>query len=182
MAISEDKWLKARGYYEAGLSLSKIKEKTGIARNTISQKAKKEQWEHSKNVDYIEAKEIVAEKKGTVLDKKEQVFLNCADEVADDKIRRKGLVFGFLENALKKNYEILEGGTIEEKLNVGDGVQNFEARKINPKETKELIDGAISIGKSFGVIEDKASVQIANQNQQNNNVDIQGYSVKTIEN
>jgi len=88
MAYSNEQWEKAKAYYEAGLSLAKIKDKTGIARNTISQRAKKEQWEHSANTDYIEAKEIIASKKGTI---SEQSVL-ILDEVADERIRHKKLI------------------------------------------------------------------------------------------
>jgi predicted DNA-binding protein YlxM (UPF0122 family) len=98
MAFNEEQWQRARGYYEAGLSLSQIKDKTGIARNTISQKAKKEQWEQGRNADYIEAREIIAVKKGT---EKEQSIV-CADEVADEKIRHKKLIYGNAEKLAEK--------------------------------------------------------------------------------
>jgi len=88
MAYSEEQWLKAKDYYEAGYTLSKIKDKTGIARNTISQRAKRELWEHSRNVDYIEAKELIATKKGTI---KEHTVL-ILDEVAEESIRHKKLI------------------------------------------------------------------------------------------
>ncbi len=83
MAHSKEVWDKAKAYYEAGLTLSKIKDKVGIARNTISQRAKREQWEHGEHTDYIEAKEVIATKKGT---KKEQL-VTILDEVADERIR-----------------------------------------------------------------------------------------------
>jgi predicted DNA-binding protein YlxM (UPF0122 family) len=102
VAYSDNQWDKAKAYYEAGLSLSKIKDKTGIARNTISQRAKREQWEQGANADYIEAREIIAEKKGTILEQQGQVFLNALDEVAEDNIRRKGLVYGNAEKLAKK--------------------------------------------------------------------------------
>jgi len=98
MAYSNEQWERAKAYYEAGLSLSKIKDKTGIARNTISQRAKKEQWEHSANADYIEAKEVIAVKKGTI---SEQAVL-VLDEVADENIRRKNLVYGNAEKLASK--------------------------------------------------------------------------------
>lgn len=88
MAYSEKQWLDAKGYYEAGLSLSQIKDKTGIARNTISQRAKREQWEQGANTDYIEAKQVIATKKGTV----SEHSLQIADEVAHDKIKHTKLI------------------------------------------------------------------------------------------
>jgi predicted DNA-binding protein YlxM (UPF0122 family) len=98
MAYSETQWLNARGYFEAGLSLSQIQEKTGIARSSISKKSKSEQWQQGKNLDYIEAKELIVEKKAT----ENQHLLNIADEVAEDKIRHKRLIFGNAEKIANK--------------------------------------------------------------------------------
>jgi len=102
MAYTKEQWERAKGYYEGGLSLSKITDKVGIARNTISQRAKREQWEHGKNTEYIEAREIVAEKKGTILEQSGQSVLNIADEIADDNIRRKNLIYGNAEKLAGK--------------------------------------------------------------------------------
>jgi len=167
MAYSPEQWDRAKGYYEAGISLSQIKDKTGIARNTISQRAKREQWEQGKNVDYIEAKEIIAVKKGTVLDKREQVSLDCADEIADEKLRRSNLVFGGVEKALKKMTEIVESGYVEDKINVGDGMQKFEQRKLNTTDMKNALDGYDKASITLGVNQRHANSQI-NVNTQNN--------------
>ena len=104
MAYNEKQWLDARGYYEAGLSLSQIQEKTGIARSSVSKKAKSEQWKHGENTDYIEAKELIEVKKST----KNQHLLNIADEVAYDNIRRKKLIYGAQEKAVERISELLE--------------------------------------------------------------------------
>ncbi len=167
MAYSQEQWDRAKGYYEAGISLSQIKDKTGIARNTISQRAKREQWEQGKNVDYIEAKEIIATKKGTVSDKREQVYLDCADEVADDKLRRLNLVYGGVEKAVQKMNEIVASGHIEEKINVGDGVQQFDKRKLNTTDIKNALDGYDKASVTLGVNERFSNSQI-NVNTQNN--------------
>lgn len=87
MAYTESQWEKAKAYYEAGMSLSQIKDKTNIARNTISQRAKREQWEHSKNSDYIEAKIKVETQKGTILEQSGTVALNIADDIALDRAK-----------------------------------------------------------------------------------------------
>lgn len=44
MAYTESQWEKAKAYYEAGMSLSQIKDKTNISRSKICEKAKKMQW------------------------------------------------------------------------------------------------------------------------------------------
>ena len=167
MAYSQEQWDRAKGYFEAGISLAQIKDKTGIARNTISQRAKKEHWLRGKNVDYIEAKEIIAIKKGTVLDKREQVSLDCADEIADEKLRRKNLVFGGVEKAVQKMNEIIEDGYVEDKISVGDGMQKFEQRKLNATDVKNAIDGYDKASVTLGVNERFSNSQI-NVNTQNN--------------
>jgi len=94
MAYSKDQWIKAKTLYEAGLSLSQIKDRTGIARNTVSQRAKKEQWSSGSNADYIEAKEVIAIKKGT----KTEQEIAILDDIADE--RTKHLIY-FQNSALK---------------------------------------------------------------------------------
>lgn len=146
MAFSDDQWGRARGYYEAGLSLSKIKEKTGIARNTISQRAKKEQWEQGRNSDYVEAKEIIASKKGT---EKEQSII-CADEVADEKIRYKRLIN---DNATKL------AGKINKLADSTD----------DPQDIKHLVDANDKLAITLKVAERHApKTEINNNNLQNN--------------
>ena len=44
MAISKEVWDKAQALYELGDSLSRIADKTGIEKSSISKRAKKEQW------------------------------------------------------------------------------------------------------------------------------------------
>ena len=141
MAYTEVQWERAKAYYEAGLSLSQIKDKTSIARNTVSQRAKREQWEQGKNTEYIEAKVNLAEKKGTILEQSGTVALNIADNIAEEKIIAKGKVFGYVHTALKKMNEIVEHGRVEEKINIGDGMQRFEERKINTSDIKNALDG-----------------------------------------
>ena len=99
MAYSKELWEKARGYYEAGLSLAKIKDKTGIDRSAISKKAKSQQWQQGKNADYIEAKEIIAIKKST----ENQQSLICADEVADERTKHIML----FNNATLRNQSLI---------------------------------------------------------------------------
>lgn len=113
MAYSDTQWEKAKAYYEAGLSLSKIKDKTGIARNTVSQRAKREQWEQGVDTDYIEAKEIIASKKGT----KTEQHIAILDEIADDKIKLNK----FFSNSAVTN-QILTNKAIETLDTKKDGV------------------------------------------------------------
>ncbi len=160
MAYSEEKWNKAKAYFEAGLTLSQISEKTLINKSAISRKAKKQQWQHGKNTDYIEAREIIATKKAT----ESNTSLHFADEDADANIRRKNLVFGGLEKLAQRMNDQVEANKKMDKLNVGMGVQNFEPVELNPQDYKALAEGYASVGKSLGVIEEKPQVAIQNNN------------------
>lgn len=166
VAYTKEQWSRAKGYYEAGLSLSKITEKTTIARNTISQRAKREQWEHGKNTDYIEAKEIIAVKKGT---EREQSLI-CADEVADDIIRRKNLVFGATENLLKKIDYAMDNHKPLEKVNKGDGVQDLIPVEYGANDYKNFADAIDKASITLGVNQRHSSSQIQINNENKNAV------------
>lgn len=132
MAYTENQWEKAKGYYEAGMSLSQIKDKTNIARNTISQRAKKEQWEHGKNADYIEAKIKVETKKGTILEQSGAIALNIADDIAIDKA--KSLLL-FQNSALKNQQKA------NEILEYTEDIKDLEAHARLTKTNKETVLG-----------------------------------------
>lgn len=143
MAYSEEKWNKAKGYYEAGLSLSQINDKTGIDRSAISRKAKKQQWQHGKNADYIVSKEIIATKKTT----ESNTSLICADEVADELIRNKNLVFGVTQKALAKASKMID------ELD-------------NAQDLKHIVDLSDKASLTLGVNQRHAKTEINNTNAQ----------------
>ena len=135
MAYSDTQWDKAKTLYEAGLSLSKIKDKTGIARNTISQRAKREQWEHSTDADYIEAKEIIAIKKGT----KTEQQISVLDEVADERTKH---ILLFQSSAIKnqtlanKAIDTIDKDKIDEK-----NLHSLETHSRITQRNKETVLG-----------------------------------------
>ena len=132
MAYTESQWEKAKAYYEAGMSLSQIKDKTNIARNTISQRAKREQWEHSKNSEYIEAKIKVETQKGTILEQSGTVALNIADDIALDKAKAISL---FQNSALKNQKKA------NELLELTDDMKDLESHARLTKTNKETVLG-----------------------------------------
>lgn len=167
MAHSISTWDLAKGYYEAGLSLSQIKTKTNIARNTISQRAKKEQWEHGRNVDYIKAKEIIAIKKGT---ETEQSII-CADDVSSTQLRRANLVYGASESLLKITQDLITSNNTVEKMNMGDGKQTLQDRELNTTDLKNIADTIDKTSVTLGVNQRHANSQVTvnNTNAQQNN-------------
>jgi len=170
MAISKEKWLEVQGYYEAGLSLAKIKDKTGVDRSTISKKAKNQQWQHGRNTDYIEAKELIVEKKST----ENQHLLNCADIVADDNIRRKNLIFGNAELMASKVPDILESFTKKDKdEETGEVTSEFLMPSKDFKELAEANDKlSITLGVNDRHANSKVEVNTQNNNHSNSEISI----------
>ena len=129
MAYSNIQWEKAKSLYEAGLTLSKIKNKTGIARNTISQRAKREQWEHGVDTDYIAAKEIIAIKKGT----KTEQQISTLDEVADEHTKH----VMFFKNSALQNQQF--SNTVMKKDS--GSINTLEAHSRITQRNKETVLG-----------------------------------------
>lgn len=176
MAYTNTQWEKAKAYYESGLSLSQIKEKTGIARNTISQRAKREQWEQGKNVGYIEAKENFIEQKGTVLEQSGAVALQIADEIADDNIRRKCLVFNTTEKLLKKIDYAIDNHKPLEKVNRGDGIQDLIPVEYGASDYKNFAEAIDKASVTLGVNQRHANSQV-----NINNTNAQQTNIKTLD-
>ena len=145
MAYTESQWEKAKAYYEAGMTLSQIKDKTNIARNTISQRAKREQWEHSKNSEYIEAKIKVECKKGTILEQSGSVALNIADDIAFNKAKALSL---FQDSALRNQKKA------NDMLDLTDDMKDVESHARITKTNKETV-----LGKDPETVINNANVQ-----------------------
>ena len=145
MAYTESQWEKAKAYYEAGMTLSQIKDKTSIARNTISQRAKREQWEHSKNSEYIEAKIKVESQKGTILEQSGSVALNIADDIAFDKAKALSL---FQDSALRNQKKA------NDILDLTDDMKDIESHASSTKTNKETV-----LGKDPETVISNANVQ-----------------------
>jgi ribosomal protein L15 len=167
MAYSAEQWERTKAFFESGeFSLSEISAKTGINKSQISRKAKMQQWQHGRNADYVESKVILATKKAT----ETQQALQILDDIADAKIRQKELTHGTIEAAVKLMQNmVIENKTIE-KINCGEGVQNFEPRELNTTDLKNIVTSTIEAGKAFGVIDTQSSININNTNAQQNNI------------
>lgn len=98
--------------------------------------------------------------------------MNAIMNTANDEVRRRGLVFGGVEKAVQKMNKIIEDGYIEDKLNIGDGMQKFEQRKLNTTDVKNAIDGYDKASITLGVNQRHANTIIANSNNQQTNNEI----------
>jgi len=151
MAYSDEQWERTRAYYESGqYSLSQISDKTGIGKSAISKEAKNQQWKSGEDADYIEAKIKIVEKKSTLSVEK----INTLDDIADEAIRNKNLVYGLTQKALRKANELLD--------------QSDDMNEIN---TAVALADRASL--TLGVNQRHANSQVNIQNNQtNNNIEI----------
>ena len=172
MAISQDKWEKAKTLFESGkLSLSEISKQTGIDKSSISKKAKIQQWSSVENSDYIDAKVLIATKKSTLPMEK----INTLDDVANDIIRRKNLIFNITEKILHK---------IDKSVSQTAPVLDEEGKKIgqedlliDSKSAKEYIDAIDKASITLGINQRHANSQVNISNTNATQVNI----VKTLD-
>ena len=78
------------------------------------------------------------------------------------------------EKIIKKATDIIDSGKVTDKLNIGDGVQQFEPRKLNTTDVKNLADAIDKASITLGINQRHSNSQInvntQNNIQQNNNV------------
>ena len=168
MAYSQEQWEKAKEYFEAGLSLSDINLRTEISRPQISKRAKKEQWEKGnikKQIIY-QAVEVA-----TIKETLNETAIEVHNELVNDEIRRRGLIFNATEKIIKRATEMISDNKTVEKINKGDGVQDFEPRALNSTDLKNLVDTVDKASITLGVNQRHSNSQL-NINNENKNQSI----------
>jgi hypothetical protein len=90
--ITQDEWNKAREYFEIGLSLSQITERTGISRGQLSKKSTKEGWskETGKNILIQKAIELKQAKETM-----SPMAVSVHNEIVDERTKH----LAFIQNA-----------------------------------------------------------------------------------
>ena len=133
-------WAKAREYYEAGLLLREIEDKTGIAIPSISKKAKAEGWaKESEKKTLLQAAVQVGAAKANLND----TALEVHNELVNERVKR----LEWLNiQALKNVREAMEAKC--------DNQSDFRARADTISKAKEVV-----IGKA-----PDTAIQINNQN------------------
>jgi len=93
-------------------------------------------------------------------------------EYADDKKRVR--VYDTSFEILDTINGILKKGTIEEKINKGDGLQQFEPRELNADDALKMANAVDKISQTTNVNERhaKSSVEVNTQNNQQNNIEL----------
>ena len=164
MAYSPEQWERAKAYYEAGThSLSEIQEIIGISKSKLSEKAKKEQWERGRNSDYIEAKVLIAQKKGN----EKRNALEILDNIADEQIRNKKLINSNAELLASHIPRVLKSLISIEKDENG---KEKELYAVDAKTIRELAEANDKLSITLKVNERHApKTDIALTNAQQNN-------------
>lgn len=117
MAISQDKWDKARALFEQGLSLSQIELETQINKTSISKKAKQEEWKKSKNqqlkheiIEIDKEKSTLDAKINTTVEKLSKLSdfeITILDEMIQDETGVKSLLFSTANLSLIRKNQLL---------------------------------------------------------------------------
>lgn len=108
----------------------------------------------------------------TTLSEQSERFVKAFDDKVNDEIRRRCLIFNASELLVKRTTDVLNSNQTVEKVNVGDGVQQFEPRQLNTTDLK-------NIGETL----DKASVTLGvNQRHANSQVNIQNTNAQQTNN
>lgn len=97
------------------------------------------------------------------------------DKEVNEQLRLKNLVFKATEKIIKKATDILDSNKVVDKLNCGDGIQNFEPRELNTADLKNLSDTIDKASITLGVNQRHSSSQVIvnNSNAQQNNTQLE---------
>ncbi|MFW2306474.1 hypothetical protein [Aliarcobacter butzleri] len=162
MAYSQEQWLKAKEYFEAGLSLSDIVLRTEISKAQISKKSKSENWQKGNEKKHLITQAIeVATKKETL----NETALIVHNEIVNEQLRRQNLIFNVTEKIVKNIDK-----AVSQKRDIFDEegkVIRQEDLLLDSKSAKEYIDAIDKASLTLGVNQRHSSSQI-NVNTQNN--------------
>lgn len=131
--------------------------------NKIYKSIPKEDLEKVKDI----VKDEVAIK--TILSEQSERFSKSFEDKVNDEVRRRGLVFNASELLIKRTANVLAENKTVEKINVGDGMQQFESRELNPTDLKNLGETLDKASITLNVNQRHANSQVT-VNTQNNNM------------
>lgn len=112
-----------------------------------------------------EVKEEIAIK--SKLSTQSESLVKAFDDKVNEQLRRQNLVFNASEKLLLKATQMIDNNQTVDKLNIGDGIQQFEPRELNTTDIKNLADAVDKASITLGVNQRHSNNQI-NVNTQNN--------------
>ena len=171
--LSKETWERLKADYVTGAyTLELLAKKYGIAKGTISKRAKKEKW---KKIPLERTAELVEIEKGNKrkqkLIKETKKETRVKEEYFEEAIKEITNVKDYIHSltilATEKVKETLEDGKVEEIATVSGEMGEIRVveRKLNPRELKSLVDAIDKAGQTLGVVP-RFSQQIAIQNNQ----------------
>ena len=171
--LSKETWERLKADYVTGAyTLELLAKKYGIAKGTISKRAKKENW---KKISLERTAELVEIEKGNKrkqkLVKETKKETKVKEEYFEEAIKEISDVKDYIQNltllATEKVKETLEDGKVEEIATVSGEMGEIRVveRKLNPRELKSLVDAIDKAGQTFGVVP-RFSQQVNIQNNQ----------------
>lgn len=194
MAISQDKWDKAKALFEQGLSLSQIEDETEINKTSISKKAKSENWIKSKN-QQLKHEIIEIEKEKSTLDAKinttveklsslSDFEITMLDETIQNETGRKSLLFNTANLSLIRKNQLLTKNTkqVIDYETIYDDNGRIIGKKpvaveveLNPNDLKAIDEGIDKNAISLEIAPRHANsqVNISNTNAVQNNLTVE---------
>ena len=172
--LSKEQWEELKADYVTGAyTLEMLSKKYGIAKGSISKKAKKENW---KKVDTKVTAELIEIEKGNK--RKQELIKETKKEIDIDpqKFERaiseivdyQEYIYSLQLQATEKIKETLTDGVVEEVASVSGALGEIKVveRKLNPREIKSLVDAIDKAGQTLGVVP-RFNQQVNIQNNQN---------------
>ena len=191
MAYRQEQWNKAKALFEQGLSLSQIELETQINKTSISKKAKREDWQKSKNqqlkheiIEIDKEKSTLDAKINTTVEKLSKLSdfeITILDEMIQDETGIKSLLFSTANLSLIRKNQLLTKNTKQviayETIysDTGKPISKTPIAvdvELEPNDIKALDDGidknAISL--ELAQRHSNSQVQINNTNAQQTNI------------
>ena len=95
-----------------------------------------------------------------------EIEMSSILSAAKDEAYNRGLIFNATQKNLNRVIDMLDKNTKLEKINVGEGVQNFEPVELNANDYKALQDMIDKASLTLGVNQRGVTTQINNANVQ----------------
>lgn len=140
-------WEEIRNAYECGIKIDKLVSKYGVTKKTLQNRISNELWEVTGNIkaDIQAVDDSLGKITGTISQNPSKAHiiaeetLNSINELAD-KLDAKKLINGLSMMNLTRVMQHLEQNVKLEKINVGDGVQQFEPVGLGSADYKNIQD------------------------------------------
>lgn len=190
MAISKDIWNKAKFLFETGMSITYISDELNISRGQISKKSKSDNWQKGNKKKQLKSDIVDFEKKNeTLLQEKETLIYKLADledyeitmmnDLVFEETKKATLVNSTAMLALIRTNKLLQDNKTYEKINVGDGMQQFQPRELNAIDIKNCVEATDKASVTLGVNERhaKSNVEVNNTNAVQNNIEDENITI-----